>query len=79
MRSLTIGPSIQEIQQNGCRYNSNIDTITILGKPRQIGYNAFAGNKDGAVMNVVWSEGEVSGAPWGFTGTINYDYVPPTE
>jgi hypothetical protein len=79
LRSLTLGPSIEYINQNGCRYNSNIDTITILGKPNSIGFNAFAGNKSGAVMNVVWSEGEVSGAPWGFTGTINYDYVPPTE
>ena len=77
LKDITIGANITTISANAFRYLPYTDSITILGTPTSIGANAFGGNKSGAVLNVVWSEGAVSGAPWGFTGTINYDYVPP--
>ena len=76
-RSIEIGTNIQTIGSDINRYNTYLEAITILGTPSSINSNAFRGaGTSSSVLNVVWSEGTVANAPWGFTGTINYDYVP---
>ena len=77
LRSIEIGTNIQTIGSDINRYNTYLEAITILGTPSSINSNAFRGaGTSSSVLNVVWSEGTVANAPWGFTGTINYDYVP---
>lgn len=55
--------------------NSNVTTVTFEGTPTVIGSYAFDDCKRLTTINVPWSEGEVSGAPWGasLTTTINYN------
>lgn len=64
----------------GC---SNLHTVTFLnkdGKKRSIASNAFQNCPNLTTINVAWSEGEVSYAPWGATNaTINYNYVEEEE
>ena len=50
--------------------------LTFKGTPDSIGANAF--NYNGfslKTINVPWAEGAVANAPWGFSGTINYNYT----
>ena len=81
LKSVTLGTygnnNLQTISNNAFRYIDNLTTINILEKPLySLSTTAFSNGSSTGVMNVVWSEGEVSGAPWGFAGTINYNYVP---
>ena len=50
-------------------------TLTFKGKPDSIAANVFGYNNALKAINVPWSEGEVANAPWGFGGTINYNYT----
>lgn len=51
-------------------------TITFEGTPTTIANNAFDGCTNLTTINVPWSEGEVTNAPWGATNaTINYNYT----
>lgn len=82
LTSLTIGTygnsNLQSFGQNAFRYCSNLTTINILEKPSSYNNTAFRDVNSSCVMNVVWSEGEVSGFPGTYyPGTVNYDYVPP--
>lgn len=82
LTSVTIGTygnsNLQSIGQNAFRACSNLTTINILEKPSSINNAAFRDVNSSCVMNVVWSEGEVSGFPGSYyPGTVNYDYVPP--
>lgn len=78
---LTIGTygnsNLQEISQNAFRYCTNLTEIYILEKPSSVNTSSFRDNNANCVMNVVWSQGEVANFPGNFTGTVNYDYVPP--
>lgn len=80
LKTITLGTygnsNLSSIGAACFRNSGYVETINILETPSSIGSNAFGGMNSTAVMNVVWSSGAVSGAPWGFTGTINYDYVP---
>ena len=50
--------------------------LTFKGTPDSIGANAFNHNGSSLkTINVPWAEGAVAGAPWGFGGTINYNYT----
>ena len=81
INEVEIGPDIKTIGVQAFRYNYRCTKITFLGTPTSIGTNAFGSQNStiGCTMYVPWSEGAVAGAPWGFNGTIVYDYVPPTE
>lgn len=80
INEVEIGPDIKTIDAQAFRNNQRCTKITFLGTPTSIGVQAFGGqNPYGCTMYVPWSEGAVAGAPWGFGGTIVYDYVPPTE
>ena len=86
LTSVTIGTygnsNLQGIGQNAFRACSNLTIINILSRLEAgavINSAAFRDVNSNCVMNVVWSEGEVSGFPGNFPGTVNYDYVPPTE
>lgn len=63
------------------RYNAfanclGLKTITFNSTPRSIDHTAFIDCTNLTTINVPWSEGEVSGAPWGATNaTINYNYT----
>lgn len=63
-----------------CFGNCNsLVSVTFLGKPSSMSSFAFNGNTKHFTINVPWSQGEVSGAPWGATNaTINYNYTPST-
>lgn len=55
-----------------------LKTITFQGTPTSIDSNAFKNCTRLDTINVPWSEGEVSGAPWGASligVTINYNYT----
>ena len=55
---------------------SSVETITFKGKPYEISSFAFESSFSLTTINVPFSEGEVSGAPWGATSaTINYNYT----
>lgn len=86
LTSVTIGTygnsNLQSIGQNTFRNCSHLTTINILSRlvaGGVINSAAFRDVNSNCVMNVVWSEGEVSGFPGSFPGTVNYNYVPPTE
>ena len=50
--------------------------LTFKGTPDSIGANAFNYNGSSLkTINVPWAEGAVANAPWGFGGTINYNYT----
>ena len=52
-----------------------LTTVTFLGTPTYLDSSAFYGCNKLTTINVPWSSGEVSGAPWGATkATINYNY-----
>ena len=58
---------------NNC---TNLKILTFKGTPQSIKFSAFSGCENLTTINVPWSEGEVSGAPWGATNaTINYNYI----
>lgn len=64
--------SIGENAFGGC---SSLTSLTFLGTPTTISSNAFGGCTNLTTINVPWSSGDVSGAPWGATNaTINYNY-----
>ena len=67
-----IFPSTVTTVGNYAFYNcSRIVHWVFLGTPTSIGTDAFYGCT--GTMHVPWSENTVSGAPWGFGGTIEYD------
>lgn len=75
--------TIKEIPENilyigsGAFLNcTGLTEMTFKSTPTSISSNAFEGCTNLTVINVPWSEGAVSNAPWGATNaTINYDYV----
>lgn len=59
---------------SGC---TALTSITFLSKPQAIASDAFQRCTSLTSINVPWSFGEVSGAPWGATNaTVVYDYTP---
>lgn len=55
---------------------TSLTEMTFKNKPSRMGTNVFEGCTNLTVINVPWSEGEMTNAPWGaVNATINYDYV----
>ena len=74
--SLTIPNSIRYVLNEVCYNCINLRTITFKGTPKLIFNFAFRYCDNLTTINVPWSEGEVSGAPWGAENvTINYNYM----
>ena len=78
-RSLALTSLPQSLEEIGSSAFSNctgLTTITFKSKPTSFGYSVFDQCDNLTTINVPWSEGEVSGAPWGATNaTINYNYT----
>ena len=75
--ALTSLPSgITKIDSNAFYNCTGLTTITFEGTPTSIASSAFGGCINLTTINVPWSQGAVSGAPWGATNaTINYNYT----
>jgi hypothetical protein len=76
LRITELPASLTSIDSNAFRNNITLTTLTFKSKTVTIASNAFEKCRNLTKINVPWSEGAVSGAPWGATNaTINYDYV----
>ena len=65
--------SISQYAFSGC---TSLTSITFKGTPSSISSGAFNGCTNLTEIKVPWSEGAVSGAPWGATNaTITYNYT----
>ena len=74
LNKLTIHSGITSIGKYAWQSCTSLKEVTFEGKPSSIYSNAFSSCTRLTVINVPWSEGEVSGAPWGATNaTINYN------
>lgn len=68
--------SVVSIGSNAFRGCVGLSTLTFKGTPKTISADAFTDCTGLTVINVPWTEGAVSGAPWGATNaTINYNYT----
>lgn len=68
--------SLTHIEQYAFRNCTSLTSITFKGTPTTIGSAAFNGCANLTDIKVPWSEGAVSGAPWGATkATITYNYT----
>lgn len=71
--TLVIPASVKTIGTTAFK-NGDLDEVTFKGTPASIGTNAFQ-STGVKTINVPWSEGAVSGAPWGASGAaITYNY-----
>ena len=75
--ALTSLPSgITSIDYDAFHSCTSLTSITFEGTPENISSSAFQGCTNLKTINVPWSEGAVTNAPWGATNaTINYDYT----
>ena len=66
--------SVEEYAFYNC---SQLKTITLPSSVKSIASNVFSRCDNLTTINVPWSEGEVSGAPWGANSStvINYNYT----
>lgn len=78
--SMTIPASVSTINAYAFKGCDNLATVTFLSKPSVLSQYAFNNCSNLTVINVPWSSGAVSKAPWGATNaTVNYNYTPPLE
>lgn len=76
LTSMILPAGLISIGSFGFAQCTGLTSVTFKGKPNSIYYNAFNNCHSLTVINVPWSEGEVSSAPWGATNaTINYNYT----
>ena len=75
--ALTSLPSdITSIGKSAFNNCTGLTSITFEGTPTSINSSSFSNCSNLTTINVPWSEGAVSGAPWGATNaTINYNYT----
>lgn len=75
--ALTSLPSgITNIGKSAFNNCTGLTSITFEGTPTSINSSSFSNCSNLTTINVPWSEGAVSGAPWGATNaTINYNYT----
>lgn len=72
-----IPANIQSIPMYTFGNCTGLTELTFLGTPSSIDATAFNNCTNLTTIRVPWSEGAVSGAPWGATNaTIVYDYTP---
>ena len=76
LTSISLPESIVALAGNAIYSCTNLSSITFQGTPSVINSGAFVQCGNLTTINVPWSEGEVSGAPWGATNaTIHYNYT----
>lgn len=82
LTEITLPSNVFKIHSEAFASCSNLQTVTFTNHSDTvyenmfIQENVFDGCSNLAVINVPWSEGRVSGAPWGATNaTINYNYT----
>lgn len=74
--SINLPNSITSIESEAFYYCRGLSTVTFEGTPTSIASSAFSGCGSLTTINVPWSQGAVSGAPWGANNaTINYNYT----
>ena len=75
LKSVILGKNLERVGDSLLRNTSSGWVCKFLGTPKSIGTRMFY-NVSGGDIYVPWSEGEVSGAPWGATGaTIHYNTI----
>ena len=75
LQSIVIPASVTTIGEDAFSFCPKLSTITFNSTPTTLPY-LFVGCSQLTTINVPWSEGAVSGAPWGATkATINYNYT----
>jgi hypothetical protein len=73
----TIPQSVTRIEEYAFSNCIGLTDLTFLNTPDYLSPNAFAGCYNITTIKVPWSEGAVSGAPWGASNaTIVYNYTP---
>ena len=76
LTSISLPASIVALAGNAIYSCTNLSSITFQGTPSVINSGAYVQCGNLTTINVPWSEGEVSGAPWGATNaTIHYNYT----
>lgn len=80
LKVVELPSSIEKIGYGAFNNCSNLESITFNSIPSSFGSDVFGSCSKLTTINVPWSEGEISGAPWGATNaTINYNYAKSTE
>lgn len=77
---IVIPEGVKQLTDCIFRFCDKLITVTFKGTPDQIVGSKYAAPflycDNLTTINVPWSEGEVSGAPWGATNaTVNYNYT----
>ncbi len=68
--------SVKNIYQFAFRGCTALEVVTFNGSVRQITGDTFSSCENLTTIRVPWSEGDVSGAPWGASNaTIIYNYT----
>lgn len=76
LTDITIPASVTTIGGNAFGSCPKLSTVTFNGTPTTFPSSLFPVCNKLTTINVPWSEGAVSGAPWGATkATINYNYT----
>ena len=77
LKNIVIPDTVQYINSSAFNSCFNLENVVIGSGIQNIANYVFAGIKADAVINCKFSEGAVSGAPWGAPNgvTINYDYT----
>lgn len=74
--TMTLPPALKTVCANAFTSCIALNEVTFTAKPESIFSTVFTECTNTLTINVPWSEGEVSGAPWGATNaTINYNYT----
>lgn len=76
LTSFVIPKNVSVLGSRAFQWCPGLTEVTFEGIPNSVSDTLFYGDTNLLTINVPWSEGEVSGAPWGATNaTINYNYV----
>lgn len=77
LKAIEIPANVENIGNEAFRNCSYLTEVTFKGTPTFIGSDVFKDCSKLNTINVPWSKGEVSGAPWGakILTTINYNYT----
>lgn len=72
--ALTVPASVTTIRANAFRSNAALASVTFLGTPTTVASSIFNDCAALTDIYVPWSQGAVSGAPWGASNaTVHYD------
>lgn len=74
LTTINISENCAKIRPYAFAECDNLTEVTFNGMPTTIDQSAFLGCDNLITINVPWSEGDITGAPWGaVNATVNYD------